>query len=80
MATPPKRALRAPPPPGIATTDPEFNRWLHDLGRLLNGVVPPPPPQPGHPDSALGVDGDWYADTAAKHIYVRVNGAWTLIV
>jgi hypothetical protein len=31
------------------------------------------------PAAGLGVDGDWFADTAAKHIYVKV-GSWVLIV
>jgi len=30
--------------------------------------------------SGVGIDGDWYADTAAKHIHVKVGGAWVLIV
>lgn len=32
------------------------------------------------PTAALGIDGDWYSDTSAKHIYVRVTGSWLLIV
>jgi hypothetical protein len=32
------------------------------------------------PTAGLGVDGDWYSDTSAKHIYVRVTGSWVLIV
>jgi hypothetical protein len=32
------------------------------------------------PAAGLGVNGDWYSDTAAKHIYVKSGGAWTLIV
>jgi hypothetical protein len=32
------------------------------------------------PVVGLGIDGDWYADTVAKHIYVKVAGAWVLIV
>jgi hypothetical protein len=31
------------------------------------------------PAAGLGVDGDWFADTAAKHIYVK-SGSWVLIV
>jgi hypothetical protein len=32
------------------------------------------------PSAGLGVDGDWFSDTTAKHIYVKVSGAWVLIV
>jgi hypothetical protein len=32
------------------------------------------------PDDADGADGDWYADTVASHIYIKVAGLWTLIV
>ena len=32
------------------------------------------------PVAGLGADGDWYADTTAHHIYVRVAGSWVLIV
>jgi hypothetical protein len=76
MATPPKKALRSPPPPSV-TQDPELNRWFHDLSRLLNGTVPPPTVAS---KIRLGIDGDWYVDTTAKHIYVKVAGAWVLIV
>jgi hypothetical protein len=77
MAVPPKKSMRAPPPASIAQLDPELNRWFHDLARLLNGVVPPPTVAS---NIKLGVDGDWYCDTAAKHIYVKVAGAWKLIL
>ncbi len=41
--------------------------------RVLNGA--------GVPGAGLGNDGDWYAKTAAAtHIYVKVAGAWVLIV
>lgn len=79
MATVPvKKALRSPPPASVAKLDPEFNRWLHDLSRLMNGVVPPP--SSPNPKLGLGVDGDWYCDTSAKHIYVKVAGVWKLII
>jgi hypothetical protein len=32
------------------------------------------------PGAGLGVEGDWFSDTVAKHIYVKVSGAWVLIV
>lgn len=32
------------------------------------------------PSAGLGVEGDWFSDTVAKHIYVKVSGAWVLIV
>jgi len=32
------------------------------------------------PGAGLGGNNDWYADTVAKHIYVKVTGAWVLIV
>jgi len=32
------------------------------------------------PAAGLGADGDWFANTAASHIYVKVSGAWVLIV
>lgn len=34
----------------------------------------------GAPATSLGVNGDWYADTTNKHIYVKVSGAWVQIV
>jgi len=45
---------------------------LANRSRILNGVVAP--------TAGLGVDGDWFSDTVAKHIYVKVSGAWVLIV
>ena len=38
----------------------------------LNGTVAPVVGQ--------GVNGDWYADTDGLHIYVKVAGAWSLII
>ncbi len=32
------------------------------------------------PGGGLGNNGDWYADTNNLHIYVKVTGAWVLIV
>lgn len=32
------------------------------------------------PGAGLGNNGDWYADTNNLHIYVKVTGAWVLIV
>jgi hypothetical protein len=32
------------------------------------------------PAAGVGIDGDWFSDTVAKHIYVKVAGSWTLIV
>ncbi len=40
--------------------------------QVRNGIVAP--------GAGLGNNGDWYADTVAKHIYVKVTGAWVLIV
>jgi hypothetical protein len=34
----------------------------------------------GAPGAGLGVNGDWYTDTTAHHIYVKSSGAWVLIV
>ena len=82
MATTPipiKKATRAPPPASLAETDPSLNRWLQDLPRVLNGVIPPPNENVS-PFVKMGLDGDWYCDTVAKHIYVKINKAWVLIV
>lgn len=35
---------------------------------------------PGVPSGALGSNNDWYADTTNKHIYVKLSGAWLLIL
>lgn len=40
--------------------------------QVLNGVTAPA--------AGTGVNGDWFADTTAKHIYVKVAGSWVLIV
>ena len=40
--------------------------------QVLNGTAAP--------SVGTGVNGDWFADTVAKHIYVRVAGSWVLIV
>jgi hypothetical protein len=45
---------------------------LTSLPRVRNGTVAP--------GAGLGVNGDWYADTNNLHIYVKVTGAWVLIV
>ena len=45
---------------------------LQARNQVLNGTVAPV--------AGLGVNGDWYADTAGLHIYVKVTGAWTLVV
>jgi hypothetical protein len=46
---------------------------LNARARVLNGT--------GAPGAGLGQDGDWYAKTsAATHIYVKVAGAWVVIV
>ena len=69
-----KRAVPPPPVP-FAVNDPVFNRWLHDVtnrSQLLNGTAAPTTKQ--------GIDGDWFCNTTAKHIYVRVAGVWVLIV
>lgn len=39
---------------------------------VLNGA--------GAPAGGLGNNGDWYADTTNKHIYVKTGGAWLQIV
>lgn len=39
---------------------------------IRNGIVAP--------GAGLGNNNDWYADTVAKHIYVKVSGSWVLIV
>lgn len=51
-----------------------INGQLTTLGarnQVFNGTAAP---------VALHSNGDWYADTAAKHIYVQVGGAWVLIL
>jgi hypothetical protein len=40
--------------------------------QVLNGATAPA--------AGLGVNGDWYADTAAHHIHVKVSGSWVQIV
>ena len=45
---------------------------LQARNQVLNGTIAPV--------AGLGVNGDWYADTAGLHIYVKVTGAWTLVV
>ena len=45
---------------------------LQARNQVLNGTIAPVAGQ--------GVNGDWYADTAGLHIYVKVTGAWTLVV
>jgi hypothetical protein len=137
-------ALKIPPPPPIASADPQFNRWLLELTSILSnqgGIDPSEVTglpalitqvgtnttdiatletgQGGQGTEitilqnnvatlggeiatidgqittlegrnqvlhgtaapvALSADGDWFADTTAKHIYVQVSGAWVLIV
>ena len=34
----------------------------------------------GAPVAGQGVNGDWYADTVGLHIYVKVAGAWSLVI
>lgn len=48
------------------------NLALSVRSAVLNGA--------GAPAGALGNNGDWYADTTNLHIYVKVAGAWLLIV
>jgi hypothetical protein len=45
---------------------------LNTRSQVLHGVIAPV--------AGTGIDGDWYSDTTAKHIYVKVGGSWTLIV
>ena len=45
---------------------------LQARNQVLNGTVAPVVGQ--------GVNGDWYADTVGLHIYVKVAGAWVLII
>jgi hypothetical protein len=56
---------------GIAANTSAINA-LSTRSQVRNGTVAP--------TGGLGVDGDWYADTVAHHIYVRVTGSWVLIV
>ena len=44
---------------------------LENRNQVLHGTAAP---------VALSADGDWFADTTAKHIYVQVAGAWVLII
>ena len=51
-----------------------INGQLTSLGarnQVFNGTVPP---------VALHSNGDWFADTVGKHIYVQVAGAWVLVL
>ena len=45
---------------------------LQARNQVLNGTIAPVAGQ--------GVNGDWYADTGGLHIYVKVAGAWVLII
>lgn len=137
--------LRKMPPPPELTSNPELNRWLHDLqafissnggidtsqitgydalttqvatntsglAALSNTVTALSSTVSGHttsisslnsltathsaqiaalqanavvrngigaPSNGLGIDGDWYGDTTNKHIYIRVGGAYVLII
>ena len=45
---------------------------LQARNQVLNGTVAPVVGQ--------GVNGDWYADTVGLHIYVKVAGAWSLVI
>ena len=45
---------------------------LQARNQVLNGTVAPVAGQ--------GVNGDWYADTVGLHIYVKVAGAWSLVI
>lgn len=45
---------------------------LQSLPQVRNGS--------GAPAAGLGNNSDWYADTVAKHVYVKVSGTWVLIV
>lgn len=45
---------------------------LYARSQVLNGTAAPA--------AGTGVNGDWFADTSAKHIYVKVGGSWVLIV
>ena len=45
---------------------------LQARNQVLNGAIAPV--------AGLGVDGDWYADTGGLHIYVKVAGAWSLVI
>jgi hypothetical protein len=70
------------PPPRISD-DPITSQWFHEVSarsQVFNGKAAP--------DPKLGHAGDWYANTVAKHIYVKtVTGTppntvdvWTLII
>ena len=45
---------------------------LQARNQVLNGTIAPVAGQ--------GVNGDWYADTGGLHIYVKVAGAWSLVI
>jgi hypothetical protein len=45
---------------------------LQARNQVLNGIIAPVVGQ--------GVNGDWYADTVGLHIYVKVAGAWSLVI
>lgn len=58
----------------LTVTIPAINAQLTSLGarnQVFSGTVAP---------VALHADGDWYADTVGKHVYVQVLGAWVLII
>lgn len=45
---------------------------LSTRSQVLNGTAAP--------SAGTGANGDWFADTTAKHIYVKVSGSWVLVV
>lgn len=60
---------------GLAASIATINGQITTLAsrnQVFNGIVAPLAGQ--------GVNGDWYGDTVAKHIYIKVAGAWVLII
>ena len=54
----------------IGATDSNVKAEGTDGKTILNGT--------GAPSNDLGTDGDFYLDTNALNLYLKVSGAWTL--
>jgi len=59
-----------------------INTRINSINATITGLAARPIVRNGTaaPGAGLGNNGDWYADTNNLHIYVKVTGAWVLIV